>query len=241
LTHIYRYNLKILISLLLLFTANMAAQENEIKNNSYYYPDPQKNNRVSHTIGLLTAELPEDIVETEDIYRAPLFYYRIKYSLPGNLLVEGSVETNIITYHAAIGPAWSYNFENFGISIGTDAGWWLGLLNVEGFDTEIHGWNLYPNFSMGYNFPHFTVTFKSELMLILDQITQVGAVKERTNYSTFSGYSFAVYLEQPLWKDNYIVLGLKFNFTRFYSPLWAAFPTFERNIYISEIIIGFNL
>lgn len=239
-THRYRIILKIFYSLLLC-SANLNAQEAEIKNNSFYYPDPQKDNRITHTIGLSTAELPEDIVETEDIYRAPLFYYRIKYSLPRNLIIEGSFETNIITYQVAAGPAWNYNFENFGISLGTDAGWWFGVLNTEGFNTDIHGWNLYPNFSMGYNFPNFTVTLKSELMLILDQITKVGTIKERTNYSTVSGYSFAVYLEQPLWKDNYIVLGMKFNFTRFYSPLWAAFPTFERNIYISEIIIGFNL
>ena len=41
------------------------------------------------SLGLSTAKLPEDVVEKDDIYRAPLFSYIVKYELPENFVAEG--------------------------------------------------------------------------------------------------------------------------------------------------------
>ena len=41
------------------------------------------------SLGLSTAKLPEDVVEKDDIFRAPLFSYIVKYELPENFVAKG--------------------------------------------------------------------------------------------------------------------------------------------------------
>ena len=48
-------------------------------------------------------------------------------------------------------------------------------------------------------------------------------------------------LEQPLWKDNFLVLGIRSTFLKYYYPLWAAFSTFDRTYFIPEATITFIL
>ena len=57
----------------------------------------------------------------------------------------------------------------------------------------------------------------------------------------FSGYAISTAIEQPLWKESYLLIGLKLNFTKFYYPQWAAFSTFDRMFFIPEFMVGFIL
>ncbi len=236
--YIYKY-LFALVQLLL--CSGVYSQNLSIRDNSFYYPHALSVNEIKHTIGVASAKLPEDVVETDDVFRAPLFSYRIKYGLPLNITAEGSFETNIITYHFALGGKWNYEFGKLSISAGSDAAYWFGGLDQFGFDTKIDGWHVYPNISLGYIFPNFSVSVKSELILILTQSTKSGNTKSENTYDQFSGYSIGVYIEQPLWKENFLVIGFKSNFTRFYYPLWAGFSTFDRYFFIPEFVFSFNL
>lgn len=238
---IYKY-LDILFAIVpLLLCSNAYSQDLSIRDNSFYYPHTLNLNEINHTVGLASAKLPEDVVETDDVFRAPLFSYRIKYGLPINITAEGSFETNLITYHFALGGKWIYEFGKLSISAGTDAAFWFGALDQFGFDTRIDGWHLYPNLSLGYTFRNFSVSVKSELLFILSQSTRNGDIKTENTYDKFSGYSIGVYIEQPLWKENFIVIGFKSNFTKFYYPLWAGFSTFDRYFFIPEFVFSFNL
>lgn len=220
---------------------NISAQDINIRNNSFFYPHSLNQNEVMQTIGLSSAKLPEDVVETDDVFRAPLFSYRIKYGLPENFIAEGSAESNFITFHFAAGPKWNYELGNFSVSAGTDIAFWFGALKQFGFNTKIDGWHLYPNLSVGYAFQNFSISVRSDMLFILSQSTRNGDMKTANTYDTFSGYSVGVYIEQPLWKDNFVVIGFKSNFTKFYYPMWAAFSTFDRFFYIPEFVFSFNL
>jgi len=230
-----------LIFIFLLAVENLTAQDISIRSNSFYYPHSLNQNEIMQTIGLSSAKLPEDVVETDDVFRAPLFSYRIKYGLPENFLAEGSIESNFITFHLAAGPKWNREFGKLSLSVGGDVAFWFGALKQFGFNTKMDGWNAYPNLSIGYVFPNFSVSIKSELLLILTQSTRNGDIKTENTFDTFSGYSIGVYIEQPLWKDNFVVIGFKSNFTKFYYPMWAAFSTFDRFFYIPEFVFSFNL
>jgi hypothetical protein len=48
-------------------------------------------------------------------------------------------------------------------------------------------------------------------------------------------------LEQPLWNDNYVTLGIRVNHVKFFYPTWLLFPTFNRYYYIPELILGIRL
>jgi hypothetical protein len=193
------------------------------------------------SLGLSTAKLPEDVVETDDVFRGPLFSYKLKYGLPENFLAEAGVETNIITYQFALGPKWNYSIDRWGFSVGGDIAYWFGQLEQFGFDTKINGWTMYPNLSAGYRFNKFTISMKSELVFNLAETTKNGELEVSNDLDFFNGWTIGVYLEQPLWKDNFVVIGIRSTFLKFYYPMWAAFSTFDRTFYIPEATFTFIL
>jgi hypothetical protein len=228
-------------SFLLVVYSNSFGQNINIRDNSFYYPHALSQNEVIHTIGFLAAKLPEDVIETDDVIRSPLISYKIKYGLPSGFLAESSIETNIFTFHFSLGAKWNYEFGNFSASLGSDLAYWFGTLDQYGFDTKMEGLHFYPNVSMGYLFENVSLTIKSDLLYILSQSTRTGDVVTQNSFEKFSGYSVGIYVEQPLWKNNFVVLGFKSNFTRFYYPMWAGFSTFERFFFIPEFVFSFNL
>jgi hypothetical protein len=191
------------------------------------------------SLGLAMAKLPEDVVETDDVFRAPLFSYRIKYGLPENFLAEGSVETNIVTFNFMLGPKWNYQLDNLGFSLGTDFSYYFGKLEQFGFDTKFNGWAMYPNISAGYQFEKFALSVKSELVFNLAETSKNGESEIENDLDFFNGWTLGIYLEQPFWSDNYVVLGVRSTFLKFYYPMWAAFSTFDRTFYIPEATFTF--
>ncbi len=231
----------VMIIFALLISSRATPQSLDLRRSTFHLPSTMRVGEVVHTIGLTTAGLPEDVIETVDAFRAPLIAYRAKAGLPFNLNTTGGIESNIITWHFSAGLNWSHEFGELGVSAGADVAFWFGWLDQEGFDTRMNGWQLYPNLSIGYTFPRFSVTVRTELMIPFKQSTRTGDVIVSEKSRRVEGWSVGIYIEQPLWKDNYAVIGFKSNFTKFYYPMWAGFSTFDRFFYIPEFIIGLNL
>jgi hypothetical protein len=220
---------------------NLFCQEINFNDKTFFFPHPYQFQQMISSLGLSTAKLPEDVVETDDIFRAPLFSYRMKYGLPENFLAEGGVETNIVTWHISVGPKWNYELDRMGFSVGSDVAYWFGKLKQFGFDTKFTGWIFYPNISAGYRFNKFTVSLKSELVLNLAEKSTNGTSEVSNDLDFFNGWTIGIYLEQPLWKDNFVVIGIRSTFLKFYYPMWAAFSTFDRTFYIPEATFTFIL
>ena len=215
------------------------AQQLNFQDNTFFYPHSYQQGQIISSLGLSLAKLPEDVVETDDVFRAPLFSYRLKYGLPENFLAEGSVESNIVTFNFMLGPKWNYELDRWGFSVGTDLSYYFGQLEQFGFDTKFSGWALYPNISAGYQFNKFTVSVKSELVFNLAEQSKNGDSEIENDLDFFNGWTIGFYLEQPFWGDNYVVLGVRSTFLKFYYPMWAAFSTFDRSFYIPEATFTF--
>ncbi len=222
-------------------TSMLYAQQLNFQDNSFFYPHSMYSGQVIQSLGLSTAKLPEDVVETDDVFRAPLFSYKLKYGLPENFLAEGGVESNLITFHFALGPKWNYSIDKFGFSVGGDIAYWFGQLEQFGFDTKFNGWIMYPNLSAGYRFNKFTLSLKSELVFNLAETSTNGESEIANDLDFFNGWTIGFYIEQPLWKDNFVVIGVRSTFLKFYYPMWAAFSTFDRTFYIPEATFTFIL
>ena len=232
-----------LFMLLLLFYSGSTiyAQQLDMNDNTFYFPHKYQFHQMISSLGVSTAKLPEDVVETDDLIRAPLFSYRVKYGLPENFVAEGGIETNIVTWQFSLGPKWNYQIDRMGFSIGTDIAYWTGQLKQFGFDTEVNGWALYPNISAGYQFDKFAISLKSEAVLNLAENSVNGTSQISDDLDFFNGWTIGVYIEQPLWKDNFLVIGIRSTFLNFYYPMWAAFSTFDRTYFIPEATITFIL
>lgn len=238
-----RFTLRYLLTIMLVFYLVSAALPQQLgaNENTFFFPHTFQNQQIISSLGLSAAKLPEDIVETDDIFRAPLFSFRMKYGLPENFLAEGGLETNFVTLKISLGPKWNYQIDRWGFSIGGDIAYWFGQLQYFGFDTKTYGWMLYPNISAGYQFDKLAISLKSELVLNLAQTSKNGELEISSNQDFVNGFTVGLYLEQPLWKNNFVVLGIRFTFLKFYYPMWAAFSTFDRVYYIPEVTITFIL
>ena len=232
------------ISILFLshLSAGISAQPiNDPGTQSFLYPQRMQSGNLKYLLGLSLANLPEDVVESDDIFRAPLFKLHALYGIPKNFLIEGSLNTNLITWHISLGAKWNYVFNKFSFALGYDVAYLFGGLRQFGFDSSIKGWMNYPNLAVGYNFSRFTVSIKGELVLVTSLTQTADDLEVASDLNTFSGYTLTVAVEQPLWKDNYFLVGLKINWVKFYYPQWAAFSTFDRLFFIPEITMGFVL
>jgi len=208
----------------------------------FIYPQPSMDGKYFSFVGLIAAGLPEDQVEeASSLIRGPLFNYQGLYGLPNNFQIYGAAYTNIITFHFSVGPRWGLTYDKFAFNIGYDIAYWFGQLEQFGFQSKIKGWISYPNLTVGYNFDKFAISVKSELILLTSLTEQQDEIEIDSDQNTFAGVTLGFYIEQPLWKDNYMLFGLKMNITKFYYPTWASFATFDRYLYIPEIILGINL
>ena len=232
---------KFLGVILLVAMTNIYPQELNFNDHTFYLPHPYRVGQTVSSLGLSTAKLPEDVVETDDIFRGPLFSYKLNYGLPKNFLVSGGIETNIVTFNFTVGPKWNYELDRLGFSVGTDIAFFTGKLHHFGFDTKFYGWMMYPNLTVGYKFNKFSISVKSELVFNLAETSKNGDLEISNDLDFFNGWTIGIYLEQPLWKDNFVVLGIRSTFLKFYYPMWAAFSTFDRSFYIPEATVMFIL
>jgi len=240
---VLKTNLNIpLICVLFLLSLNggILAQKDSTAYKYFYNPQSLKSKEYRHTVALSTARLPEDMVEeATTLIRAPLFAYYGMYGLPNNFVLNSVINSNIITYHISLGAKWIYQWKSFSLSLGYDAAYFFGFLHKFGFDSKINGWLHYPNITVGYDFNKFALSLKTEAIFIgsMTQIQDDIEISSSKNY--FDGISVGLYIEQPLWKDHILIVGLKNYYLKFYYPVWAAFPTFDRYFWIPEFYVGY--
>lgn len=218
------------------------SQSDFVLSNSFLFPDTLHFAEYKDQITMYLAKLPEDIVEevSADIY-APFFAYQAKFGLPWGFSLNGSVSTNIVTRNFLLGLQWSLRVNRFAFSLGYDASYMYGKLKGFGFDNKVKGWLFYPNISIGAAFDKFTLTLKGELSTIPTLTQTADDIVTTTDRKFLSGGSVGVYIEQPLWKDNFVILGVRANYIRYYFPAWATFPTWDRFHFIPEAVIGLNI
>lgn len=230
------------ILFLFLFQSILYSQIDLIQNESFYYPGKINKWQYKSIITLSLSQLPEDVIEeVNSLIYSPLINYDAIIGVPYNFYLQGSYNTNLITHHFAFGANWHYQPNNFAASIGYEIAFWFGILEDFDFSSRNVGWLHYPNISFGYSFEKFTLTVKSELVLNTYYTQFVDNIEVSTDKNTIAGYDFALYVEQPLWKNNIMSIGIKANFSRFYYPAWIAYSKSVKFRFIPEIQIGLVL
>jgi hypothetical protein len=228
------------LSAILLISAFQFAQPlNDPGLQSFLYPQRLQSGNLKFLAGMSLANLPEDVIESDDLFRAPLFKFHALYGIPKNFSIEGSLNTNLVTWHFSLGPKWNYVFDKLSFALGYDVAYLFGGLKQFGFDSSIKGWMNYPNVAIGYKFSKFTISVKGELVLVTSLTETADDLEVESDINTFSGYTLTTVVEQALWKENYFLVGLKINWVKFYYPQWAAFSTFDRLFFIPELTVGF--
>jgi len=219
-----------------------AFAQKDIASNGFFYPDELNIGEFKSTILLTLAKLPEVVVEEVNSFiYAPLLSYNAQIGLPYGFSVQGSASSNYITFYFSIGPRWSYRTGRLSFSVGDDVAYILGEIHDFDFASKARGWINHPIIAVGFAFNKFVLTVKGEATFVTSFKQFADDVEVSSDRNFLSSYSIGTFIEQPLWKDNYITLGVRAKFAKFYYPAWAAFPTWNRHHFIPEVIIGFIL
>lgn len=208
----------------------------------FYYPAELESGKVKTTFDLLFARVPYDVVEENQTFRWPLFSVRGLIGLPENLALEGSFSTNIVNFNFVLGPKWRYSFsDQLKAYVGTDVSFFTGSVNAAQFDQSASGWFAAPNLALGYSFGDVSVTLKGELSYLVSVQSRTGDIETSRPQSEFNGWAISGYVEQPLWKDNFMIVGLRVNHIKFYYQTWILAPTFDKFYFVPEAVLGIRL
>lgn len=235
--------IKMFSLVVMIFSSIISFGQDKLVSKDYFsLPTSLGANQFKHIISISSASLPEDFIEeASDFLKAPLFGYSAQYGLPSNFIAFGNVSTNIITWQMTLGAKWFHSFDEFSFSLGYDIAYLYGQLKQYGFNSKVSGWMNYPNITLGYEFNNMAFSLITEATLVTSMTEYQDDIKTSSDYNEFTGVAFTLVLEQPLWKDRYLTIGIKMNYSNFYYPAWAAYETFDKYYWIPEFKVGLVL
>ncbi len=221
---------------------HIVAQEANVSPGSFYYPARAETWSVKPMFDMVFARVPYDVVEENQTFRWPLFSLRGLVTLPEHFAVQADISTNIVNFNFLLGPKWQYQVsDRIATFVGADVSFFTGRLNAGQIDQSAQGWFAAPTASIGYAFDNFTVTVKGELNYLLNLATRTGNVETDRSQNSYNGWCLALFVEQPLWKDNYVTFGVRMNHIKFYYQTWLLAPTFDKFYYVPEAVLGIRL
>ncbi len=228
--------------LFLLLFGNLFAQYPDVKKGSFFFPRVLDDKEYIHEFSVILAKLPEDQIEATSAWiYAPLFTYHAKYGLPENFALKGEISTNVITFFFKGGVRWNFDAGDFSFGAGFDAAYWRGALKQFGFNSKVNAWNGFASLSVGYAAEKFAFTIAAETNYLFSIEQAADDIVTESEKTALIENSVSVYVEQPVWKDNFMTLGVKVNFSKIYWPAWAVFPSWDKYFTIPEVFIGFVL
>jgi hypothetical protein len=205
-----------------------------------YFPGIIPEYKLNSSIGLTIARLPRPIVE-EELDQAPMLDFHFRFGLPYNFSLISRINTIAITNHITAGVAWSFSVDKFSISIGNLTAYWFGWANFYDFDVRANGFIDYPAISVGYDFDNVLLTLRMEAEYQISMKRYSGEIQTKSNQSRITGVSSALYTEQALWNKNWITLGFKLRYARYFYQSWISFSTLDQWFWTPEITLSYNL
>lgn len=232
-----------LFTVSLLFSTSISfAQDVNIERQKFiFFPHPMTKNW-STSIGVTAVTLPYDITE-ELHYRVPAGDFHVIRKVSDKLNLDGRISFQVLQNLFTIGARWTNKLDNrWSVGIGDDVGYWFGTVNFAGFKSKGSGWQNYPHVAAGYRFnKQVLLSVRADAIMNFNIKTYAGNEKVTTDYRFLSGSSYTVAVEQPFYGKKSLTLGFRALYTDFYWQTWPAFESFDRNIFLPQLIIGLIL
>lgn len=213
--------------------------ETKYKYNYFYFPKEYMKWDYKFFTGVSVSRLPTVVVE-EEISQSPMINLGFRIGLPWNISSLWQFNSNYIANYGNTALLWSYTYGRSTLSLGAKFAIWFGHLEMDAIHLKSYGWILNPTIIYGIDFNDFVISADFETqhskMLTFSEDEYLGAIKEPS-----AGFAVKLNIEQPLWKDNCISLGIKVNYAKFYYQSWLSFNTIDVYLFYPEIIFGFIL
>ena len=202
------------------------------------FPAPIERWTFRPLVGLSLTILPQILVEDE-LRQTPLLRGSVRYGLPLNFSLTGTLSTNVITNLIEAEARWDVQLNRFAFGLSHRIGWWYGFSPIEGFDITASSWVHFPGVSAGVRIRDFYLSARVEAQLVTSLEIQTDGIQTNSDEDFVAGYAFGLNLEQPFWGETDVALGLRFNYSRSLYQAWLAFNSFNEPLIYPEFTAGF--
>ena len=237
----YKFFLLSLLFFILLFdSASLYAKDDNLQQYKYIQ-FPKAYNKWQCVImpGISVAKLPVIISENE-ISRSPLLLLDVRLGLPYNISSTLQLNTNYISNLAAISFGWTFLNESITLAAGGKISGWYGQLELDSENFSSRGWILSPFVKAGMSFDEIFFSVQLESMhsryYTYSENEFLGIVRDPG-----AGLTCQFTLEQPFWNDNWVLLAIRLNYSKFFYQSWLSYSTIDDYLIYPEIIFGFIL
>jgi len=172
---------------------------------------------------------------------APLFTYSAKLSLPKSFDIQACLATVYVSNRLNFGPSWNYSIHNYHFGIGYQIAYDFGQLNQFGYKTKFSAWEQQPFVTVGYSFEKIAFIFRGDLYRTNSLDFNEGGHSVPMWTSFTNGYSISASIEQRLYRNKVISVGIKMNNLRYHFLAWPAFPVNQNNYWVPELQLGIKL
>jgi hypothetical protein len=189
--------------------------------------------------GLTLTKLPTEIVE-EEINQSPMVNFSCRFDTPSKFWFYTKFKTNYLANYFVFGVNYTFINNNWSVSFGNDLALWFGHVEFSLFSLKARGLITYPNLAIGADFDDYFLSLKAEIQYSVTMTNVDGAyfgeIKENR-----PGVGLTFTVEQPLWDDNWVILGARLNYTTFYYQAWLSYSTLDEYLLYPELIFNFML
>jgi len=232
----------ILVLLLTLSLINVNILGQNIDKSTTEFPDAMKPYNWRLSLGYASIKMPTDVYLEAAAARFPLIKFAAVMGLPSNFLLDGKINTELVTNQFELGARWVYAIDNnLHLDVGYSFAYLYGQLKQFNYDSKINGWFSYPSAALGYDFGNIALTFRGGLSFINSLQSTSGTTTVDFAVARANGFYYRITIEQRFYKTTTVGIGFQMNYVKFYYPEWLMFPTFDRKYWIPELQIMFSI
>lgn len=215
------------------------SDEPEQVSRCFYLPKAIKPLDIGINAGLSLTKLPTQIVE-EEIDVSPVVFANAKFGLPWNVSAGLYFATNYISNIGTVSLLYHLNSGGLYLAAGCGGSMWFGHLEMETIRLKSYGVLVKPIVTAGYDFGDIALSSSIEV-----QYGFMNTFSDDALLANFkqprSGYTLKIFVEQPLWNNNWVVLGVGLNYATFYYQSWLTYSAVKNYLLYPEFIFGFTL
>ncbi len=189
--------------------------------------------------GISLSKLPTEVVE-EEINSAPILNGGFRIGLPWKISATLEFNSNYLTNLGSLAFQHSFLNKDLSLAIGLKYSAWFGHPQLSFTNVKASGMIISPIISFGADFGDFILSGTAEAESNYGYYTSEG-IKLGEWFTPFSGFGLKLSLEQPLWNNHWVNLGLKLNYSKFYYQSWLSFSTIDEYLLYPEFSFGFLL
>ena len=230
-------NTKTLLFFLILFQSSIHAQDIVPHKPYIFFPGAYQKWEYKISTGISLTRLPNEIIE-EEINTLPTLNADFKIGLPLKFILHSSINTNYISNRLSLDIQKNIIDKKFAFAIGVNSSYWFGQLYLDAIKLKAFGFIFNPYITTGFHFDDIYISLKIENQFAVMKTSSEDVMLGRSTQPN-SAYSFHFSIEQPLWNNNWVALGVKFNYAKFNYQAWLTYTAIDEYLFYPEYSFTF--